>query len=199
MEIVRPFAPVLGAMIVKEDHENLLHQLIHYRKASGSVLVSSDKRILKKYSKLELIIINKFYEFINASDLLYSNDFIITTSWVVKTPPRQKSEYHFHKNCFYSGIYYFEDHYEPECGNLSFQNPLQKFVDFEITPETFNEMNCQEWGDFPKPHQLVFFPSYLTHRILENKSYKDRYSLAFNIVPIGEYGSNDSTYNTDWT
>ena len=32
------------------------------------------------------------------------------------------------------------------------------------------------------------------------KSIEDttRYSLAFNIIPVGEYGSQDSTVNTEW-
>ena len=45
---------------------------------------------------------------------------------------------------------------------------------------------------------LVLFPSYLNHKILEHKSEFPRYSLAFNIVPIGEYVDEDSTYNTSW-
>ena len=45
---------------------------------------------------------------------------------------------------------------------------------------------------------LLFFPSYLWHTILNNHSDKPRYSLAFNLIPLGHYGSGDSTYNTEW-
>ena len=65
-------------------------------------------------------------------------------------------------------------------------------------PTQFNEYNSNDWTFVPEPRQLIFFPSYLSHVIKENKSNKVRHSVAFNIVPIGEYGNGDSTYNTDW-
>ena len=56
----------------------------------------------------------------------------------------------------------------------------------------------RETGMYPHKNQLILFPSYLKHRICEQKSDKTRYSLAFNIVPIGGYGYGDSQYNTEW-
>ena len=38
----------------------------------------------------------------------------------------------------------------------------------------------------------------MEHRILEHKGSTDRYSLAFNLVPTGRYGSVDSTFDTSW-
>ena len=32
----------------------------------------------------------------------------------------------------------------------------------------------------------------------DNTSDNPRHSLAFNFIPIGEYGVGDSTYNTNW-
>ena len=34
---------------------------------------------------------------------------------------------------------------------------------------------------------LIIFPSSMRHQILPNKSKKDRYSIAFNIMPKGKF------------
>ena len=44
----------------------------------------------------------------------------------------------------------------------------------------------------------MFFPSHLKHYVTTHNNSKTRYSLAFNIVPIGLYGDRDSTYDTSW-
>ena len=57
-------------------------------------------------------------------------------------------------------------------------------------------MNNNSWTISPEKNLLVFFPSYLEHRIINNKD--KRRSLAFNIVPIGGYGTGDSSMDTSW-
>jgi hypothetical protein len=42
---------------------------------------------------------------------------------------------------------------------------------------------------------LILFPSDLEHSIEKNLSEENRYSLAFNILPLGEIGSEDSKIN----
>ena len=61
-----------------------------------------------------------------------------------------------------------------------------------------NNYNAKEYLVTPQKNMLLFFPSYLWHTILNNHSDKPRYSLAFNLIPLGQYGSGDSTYNTEW-
>ena len=39
---------------------------------------------------------------------------------------------------------------------------------------------------------IIFFPSDIQHKIAENKTNKDRYSLAFNFYPVGNIGVRDS-------
>ena len=156
-----------------------------------------DWRVLKKYPHVEQIILNKFKEVCD-NVLHYTQDFIITTSWITEMKKGGDIEWHSHKNSFYSGIYYFEDQYPEGCGNLTIQSPIEQFRDFNLMPTQFNEYNSNDWTFVPEPRQLIFFQSYLSHVIKENKSNKVRHSVAFNIVPIGEYGNGDSTYNTDW-
>ena len=71
-------------------------------------------------------------------------------------------------------------------------NPLDKYTDFFIKQNKSNPLNTHLTIIPPEYNKLIFFPSYLSHKIGEFKG-KVRYSLAFNIVPKGEYGDGDSS------
>ncbi len=157
---------------------------------------SKDRRVLEKYSDIRDIIMQYFC--ISSHEILrYDGSFKMTTSWFTKVE-QGGSQFHFHKNSFYSGILYFGEYDNKNGGSLQFNNPLEQFPDYKIVPSEYYIGNCNEYGVYPIQNLLLFFPSYLSHRIDEYTGDKPRYSLAFNIVPIGEYGSNDSTYSTKW-
>ena len=116
------------------------------------------------------------------------NNFKITTSWAAKTKPGQKSHWHNHNNCFYSGVYYVNT-YE-NCGNI-------KFHDFSTTRNQFkiaeyNKLNSPEFFIEPVNDKIILFPAEVYHQVAKNNSNKDRYSIAFNIIPTGEIGEADS-------
>ncbi len=157
---------------------------------------SSDVRLLKKYPRIERILLNKFKR-IAKENLCYKNDFVISTSWMAKTDPGGYSQMHMHKNSLYTGVYYFNE-YDNDSSALEFETPLTAYADFQLIPTEFNIMNSNSWKIWPEKNLLVFFPSYLRHAVLENKSNETRYSLAFNIVPIGKYGEGDSAYDLSW-
>ena len=73
----------------------------------------------------------------------------------------------------------------------------KKIINF-INSRVSNTNNAKEYILTPQKNMLLFFPSYIWHKILTNSSNTTRYSLAFNLIPIGQYGSGDSTYNTEW-
>tara|TARA_Y100001963_G_C6630882_1_gene376253 strand:- start:189 stop:794 length:606 start_codon:yes stop_codon:yes gene_type:complete len=153
---------------------------------------SKDLFILKRYPRVEQILIDKFKDY-NKEVLKSSNEYRITTSWFTQIKKGDITAYHNHKNSFYSGVYYF-DEYDHESGVISFLNPLKDLQDFTIRYEGDSIHNSIEWNIPPKKNLLLLFPSYLYHRVKNNISNNNRYSLAFNIVPIGEYGVGDSTY-----
>ena len=157
---------------------------------------SSDVRLLKKYPRIEKILLNKFKR-VAKENFYYKNDFVISTSWMAKTDPGGYSQMHMHKNSFYSGVYYF-DEYDNDSSALEFENPLTAYPDFQLIPTEFNIMNSNSWKIWPEKNLLVLFPSYLRHGVLKNKSNETRYSLAFNIVPVGKYGEGDSAYDLAW-
>ena len=157
---------------------------------------SSDVRLLKKYPRIERILLNKFKR-VAKENFYYKNDFVISTSWMSKTDPGGYSQMHMHKNSFYSGVYYFNE-YDNDSSALEFETPLTAYSDFQLIPTEFNIMNSQSWKIWPEKNLLVLFPSYLRHGVRENKSNETRYSLAFNIVPVGKYGEGDSAYDLAW-
>ena len=198
MEIVRPFSSSIGRTYVTEEHETILKGPMEFHTANATSLISTDRRFLQNFPILKQVLLNRFYDFLDESEMYYQNEYVISTSWIARVEPGQYSSQHFHKNCFYSGIYYFEDEYSSKCGNLIIQSPIQQLKDFNLHPTQFNEYNSDDWTFVPESKRLIFFPSYLSHVVTENKSNRIRHSLAFNIIPIGEYGNGDSTYNTDW-
>ena len=162
----------------------------------GSSSSSINKRVLEKYPKTKKILLDKFKK-VALEDYKYENDFIITTSWFTKTLKDQSSLMHIHKNSFYSGVYYFDD-YTDKSAPIIFHSPLHQFYDFDIVPSNWNVQNSTIWKIKPQKNFLLIFPSYLQHSIEKSIEDTTRYSLAFNIIPVGEYGSQDSTVNTEW-
>tara|TARA_R100000742_G_C4265140_1_gene83130 strand:+ start:640 stop:1251 length:612 start_codon:yes stop_codon:yes gene_type:complete len=198
INIARPFSPTIGGINLNEDHEEILISSFKYNYTSNSAKMSANYRILENYPILNNLLLNKFYEFIKESNLNYDNEFIITTSWITKLEKNQRSQIHLHKNSFYSGVYYFEDEYDSDCGNLCLYNPLTQLSDFDLRPPRFNDFNCSSFEIYPSPRRLVLFPSYIQHQIYQNINNKTRHSLAFNIIPIGKYGNGDASYDTKW-
>ncbi len=120
------------------------------------------------------------------------NDFEITTSWVAKSKPGNKSHWHNHNNCFYSGIYYVDTH--KNCGNLRFSSFQNKRNNIVVSEQ--NILNSDDFYIEPSDNKIVLFPAEMFHGVDRNKSEKDRYSIAFNVVPIGVIGKGDSQLNT---
>ena len=199
MNVAPLFASHLIETSLEEDTEELKNDR-SYRSASRDNRFEIQKdniRVLEKYPRIKMGLLNTWKECAK-NFFKYSDDFIISTSWITKTYSGDNSQFHHHKNSFYSGVYFFGE-YGEDAGHLKFTNPLLKFPDFLLVPSEYNIHNSDSWSIKPETNKLVFFPSYLSHSIAEHKSHKARYSLAFNIVPTGKYGGGDSTYNTSWT
>ena len=196
MTILPLFASYVSSNIMTEDTSALDHNNHEFKGASTHSQVSKDFRVLKKYPKIEKLLLKKFNEFAKDTLHLDNQDFALTTSWFTKVEKGQYGDFHNHKNCFYSGVYYFED-YPEDSGKLQFKSPLTYYSDFYLIPKEYNLMNRSTWSEAPKKNKLIFFPSYLEHRVIDN-NHIGRRSLAFNIVPTGQYGYGDSSYNTSW-
>jgi len=196
-EIFPLFSSCVTAILLDEDIKELKTSNEKFKNTGwGSSSISINKRVLEKYPKTKKILLDKFKK-VALEDYEYENDFIITTSWFTKTLKGQSSLMHMHKNSFYSGVYYF-DNYTDKSAAISFHSPLQQFYDFNIMPSNWNIQNSTTWKIQPQKNCLLIFPSYLQHLVEPSIEDATRYSLAFNIIPVGEYGLEDSMFNTEW-
>tara|TARA_B100000427_G_scaffold329125_1_gene344175 strand:+ start:1495 stop:2133 length:639 start_codon:yes stop_codon:yes gene_type:complete len=192
------FAIPICQVKVEQDTDKLkeCQEFISSHNQEPSGQGNTQYRVLDKYPEIDHILLEAFEEF-SGQFLDYESDFKITTSWITKTTKGVSSSYHNHKNSFFSGVYYF-DEYDKESANIDFLNPLSDLSSFMLDPGRLTPVNANYVSFPPGDKTVIFFPSYLVHRVGIHKSDKPRYSLAFNIVPTGDYGSGDSMHKASW-
>lgn len=150
---------------------------------------TKDTHILNSFPEAKSILLKYFYDFKNEVLGLGNQDFAITTSWGTKTEPGGASTPHLHLNSSFSGVLYFD---EVGGGDLEFINYSGNFSSFFLNVSNNGIFNSPTFTLKPRKNMLVLFPSHLQHRITENTSSSTRYSLAFNLFPIGSFGQADS-------
>lgn len=188
-------SPIFASHVKVEDSviEELnkeKHIKINLEEYAGST--SEDKFLLRKekYSKLKKDIMNvlKYY---NDTYLKFKTDFQMTTSWLSKTFPNTSSALHNHTNSFLSGVLYLR--VPNNSGDIMFENMNVHNVQIETTEDTL--YNSNRFFFNPAPGVIIFFPSNTYHKVLENNSNDERLSLAFNFMPCGNTGHEDSQFN----
>jgi len=180
---------------VEDEFSNLLKlkEYEYLENSCGNLCYSTNSIQILDDFPAEKEKLQSYFDLIKDSVLRYKDtQFKITTSWGTKCEPMGGSQYHQHRNCMYTAVLYYD-----ECdnvGNLEFEN-FDKKGSFEVKPDSYNIHNSTEWKIHPVKNLLVIFPSYLYHRIGCNPDQTyDRYSLALNFHPYGQYGDSDSTF-----
>jgi len=158
-----------------EDKNSNLHS-----KSSSNFYFLNDTNILFLKEK----ILNEFYNFTKKYLNYQNTEFKINTSWIAKSEPNQSSEWHNHNNSWYSGILYIQTF--QNCGNIGFRSSENKR--YNIVPNVYNILNADQFNFIPEDNMILFFPSQLEHKIFKNNSNVIRYSIAFNILPVGKIG-----------
>jgi len=155
--------------------------------SDASSLVSKDLNILKKYRELNKEI-NKAVDATLQEILMLKNiNYRIFSSWLTKVEPKGYGDSHRHSNSWLSGIYYPKG--DPGFSvKFFFDNKSQFFTD----PIEYNIFNSSHWTVPAEDNLLILFFSQLRHQIMPNQSTEDRFSLAFNLLPKGEFGKSDS-------
>ena len=198
--IIAAFPSPISVNVILENTEELKKEtncVSNY--FQGNYKNNNEYRLLEKYPRIKKILLNQFKQ-VAKENFGYTNDFIISTSWITKMEKKGEiSQSHCHKNSFYSGVYYFDEYEEDEGGVLEIITPLSNHFDFNVMPKDWNLYTGRSIKFSPKKNLLILFPSYLFHQVLAYEGTSIRKSLAFNIVPIGFYGDGDSSYNTRWT
>ena len=119
-------------------------------------------------------------------------NFQITTSWVNKTSKSEYIDKHSHPNSIISGVYYVDT--TRKCAPIIFSKPHMypnitfQNIQLAYSGENKNQYNTDYYGVNPIPGDLLMFPSWLEHEVLEQGSEHDRISLAFNSYPKGDIG-----------
>ena len=154
----------------------------------SSASISEDVNVLRKYKELNKEIKKAVDETLKKVLMLENIDYRIFSSWLTKTKPQLFSDQHKHSNSWLSGVYYPKGN--PGFGIKFYHDGMNQFF---TPPKKYNIYNSHEWTVIPKDNYLILFFSHLRHQIMPNLSSEDRYSLAFNIIPKGNFGLVDST------
>lgn len=143
-----------------------------------------DKKEFKELKKQFM----KAFNLCNKKYLNYKNKFKIYNSWATATLKSQGSSFHNHVNSAISGVFYLQD----GVSSLEFENFNKPYFDIPI--EKYNVYNSQNYFITPRKGMLVFFPSQAYHKISTNNEIKERFSIAFNLLPVGLIGKRDNEF-----
>jgi uncharacterized protein (TIGR02466 family) len=187
------FASTIAGTVITEDLSKL-NQIKKLKFLPGGPKHSAQgesRHIFSNFQREKDIVMSYFNKFKN-DVLQYKNtDFEMTTSWATKTIDNTSSHSHNHKNSYYSGILYLD--FTGTGGEIEFEDFGLKPSSFLLnTPTNTNLFNCQTINFTPEKNLVLFFPSYVVHNIRPYFGSSPRYSIAFNVHPIGKYGLNDS-------
>tara|TARA_R110002012_G_scaffold19955_1_gene71135 strand:- start:133 stop:720 length:588 start_codon:yes stop_codon:yes gene_type:complete len=171
---------------IKEDL-TLKFKKEKFKLAEGSALISQDLNVLKKYKNLNKEIKKAVDATLKDILMLKNINYRIFSSWLTKVGPKTSSYSHNHANSWLSGIYYPKG--DPGFSVRFFYDDTRPFY---TPPTEYNIYNSTAWTVFPEDNHLILFFSQLRHKVMPNESTQDRLSLAFNILPKGQFGEIDS-------
>lgn len=167
-----------------------------FEKSGLKETIDFEFRVLEQFPKMKQMftyISNRLIK----EGLNYDNKLEISSSWFTKTHKGESSPMHDHKNCVFSAVYYYGD-YDDKVANLIFKNPIVNLTSYRLNVGKSNKFNTYDIEITPQSGSLLIFPSYVSHKIDVHKSDIPRLSLAFNMVPVGQYGIGDSQADTSW-
>jgi uncharacterized protein (TIGR02466 family) len=175
---------------ILKHFENIEFEITGSTKEQNALcFISNNKNIFEELTWLKNEIYSQVKYYLN-NVLQFKMDFQFTTSWITKTEPNGYSQKHSHCNSFLSGVFY------PK-GDKNFNIKFYKKNYFWNIETIENNLLNAEWYNFNivEDNILILFPSNLEHSIEKNLSKIKRFSLAFNVLPLGEIGSQDSKIN----
>jgi len=175
------YTPLFSDKIILEKKD--VYPSISQTVFNGSDYMSVDTDVLNTTFKFLKEPVEAFASQVMAK--LGFEQFSICTSWLTRTNndnmPRQD---HIHTNSFMSGVVYLHD----DCSPLLLRHPMP----WRWSSGESNEITASGYLFEPEEGSVIMFPSHIAHIITPMTSTKTRYSVAFNIVPSGTFGTRDS-------
>jgi len=169
-----------------EPVKNIIQNLDVFEGWSGNA--NTDLHVLDGYPEIKQQFENEMRTFLHEK-MGYGCELKMTTSWFTKVEPSSSNFFpHNHKNSWFSGCFYLQENCE-----IQFINERESSI--FVTPENEHDLNSASCVYSPDVGTIIMFPSQTLHSIMPIKNWnKTRYSLAFNVMPVGEVGHGDSTY-----
>jgi len=200
-ELFRLFStPVLkGKLNIDNDNllkiKNIFEKEKYVMNKTHSAERSKNIHILNK-TKLKFLknkIMNAFNIYKNDIFKYENTKMTMTTSWIARVKSNCVSDSHNHANSLFSGVYYINTN--KNSGSITFNSfPTHKQIQpAPEDPTQFTLDNSGQYTFYPENDMILFFPSYVFHKIETNASEENRYSVAFNFMPYGRCGRGDST------
>jgi uncharacterized protein (TIGR02466 family) len=190
------FGKALYKNKINIDTKKIVDSISETRKAEKHNEDISTKKSLyvlndKKYNKLKRTI-QKEIDNYTYNIMKWDTEFAITTSWFTKVDIGESGSMHKHTNSFLSGVLYL--HVTPNSGGISFFDDLDSIT---VPSTEYNNLNSSTYFVHPTDGLILIFPSTTYHSVDINKSDHVRYSLAFNVMPVGVVGieTSDSHMN----
>lgn len=192
--LILPLFPRVCALYTLEEDLSELNKIksFDFKEIDPGSYSTKSFNVLDFFPPIKELVMQKFYDFKNNSLLMNNTDFKISTSWGTKIDPKGSGGLHNHRNTYYSGILYWETF---EGSRLELLDLFKQGI--MVMPVEWNDLNYQHFHLNTMKNNLFFFPSEVYHRITMNTSKNTRYSLAFNIMPVGTFGEYDSTVTID--
>ena len=156
-----------------------------YNNTPNEGMYSKNNRVLEHH------VFNKLKNEILKFSKLYLNnlghvfeDIQIGSSWVNILNKKNTIKLHQHTNSYISGVFYLNS-----SSSLIFDNPLisKWFFSSMVKKDKNNFCTFNDFEFKPSSKELILFPSFLYHKVIPSDT-DNRISLAFNIIPKGEFG-----------
>ena len=143
---------------------------------------------------LKTSILSNVLEFSNTI-LGYSyKEYTFSQSWISHKYPTESHVPHNHPNSLISGVFYYGK-FSSNTPQISFHAPYTESNFPTIRPSQdksiTNQFNSEIFHLKVSPGNLILFSSHLRHSVPKNNTNDVRKSLAFNIVPIEGFGSEE--------
>ena len=163
-----------------------------YIEKSNSNFFTKDYNVLDKLplmkEKINLFLDN--YEK-NVLGFTNNNSLYITNSWCVKTPKGGHHPSHTHPNSILSGVFYIDVGDNEQQIIFEHESQILKKFDFLFEKNKDTPYNTNKFAMVVKNNDMIVFPSWLKHEVLENKTDTTRFVLGFNVFIKGKMGNDN--------
>tara|TARA_R110000803_G_scaffold45126_1_gene95204 strand:+ start:850 stop:1449 length:600 start_codon:yes stop_codon:yes gene_type:complete len=189
------YLDLFPTVVLSEELNNISFNEIEQYKTYLTTLPFNNNEGQGKYTVTQQLLENPIFNSLKESILNISKNYCdeldhmyldlqIASSWATLHKKDINTNFHKHANSYLSGVFYLT-----EGSNIKFSNPLNPEWCFEPNknPDTNNYRSFEEYSFSPFPRFCLIFPSFLKHSIEKSIS-DDRTSIAFNIIPKGEFG-----------